>query len=52
VIPLATGTIYGSIEKQDGSSDPLIIEIYKDGTLIFNKSTTTPNGVLDIYASV
>jgi hypothetical protein len=50
--PVATGMIDGSIEKQDGSTDNLIVEIYKDGTLISQKSTRTPNGVLDIHVSV
>jgi len=51
-LPVATGMIDGSIEKQDGSTDNLIVEIYKDGTLISQKSTRTPNGVLDIHVSV
>ena len=51
-LPVANGMIDGSIEKQDGSTDNLIVEIYKDGTLISQKSTRTPNGVLDIHVSV
>jgi len=51
-LPIASGPIDGSIEKQDGSTDNLIVEIYKDGTLISQKSTRTPEGVLDIHVSV
>jgi hypothetical protein len=51
-LPVATGMIDGSIEKQDGSTDNLIVEIYKDGALISQKSTRTPQGVLDIHVSV
>ncbi len=51
-LPIVTGEIDGSIEKQDGSTDNLIVEIYKDGALISQKSTRTPQGVLDIHVSV
>lgn len=51
-LPIITGNIDGSIEKQDGSTDNLIVEIYKDGALISQKSTRTPEGVLDIHVSV
>ena len=51
-LPIATGMIDGSIEKQDGSTDNLIVEIYKDGALISQKSTSTPQGALDIHVSV
>jgi len=51
-LPIITGNIDGSIEKQDGSTDNLIVEIYKDGALISQKSTRTPQGVLDIHISV
>ncbi len=51
-LPIVTGMIDGSIEKQDGSTDNLIVEIYKDGALISKESTRTPNGVLYIHISV
>ena len=51
-LPIITGNIDGSIEKQDGSTDNLIVEIYKDGALISQKNTRTPQGVLDIHVSV
>jgi hypothetical protein len=51
-LPIASGMIEGTIEKQDGSTDDLIIEVYKDGALISSQNTRTPEGVLYIRTSV
>ena len=50
-IPISAteGMIEGSIEKMDGSTDNLIVEIYKDGAQVYSKSTRTPQGVLDLH---
>jgi hypothetical protein len=51
-LPIASGMIDGSIEKQDGSVKNLIIEVYKDGALISQSYTSTPLGVVDIHTKV
>ncbi|MCX6689079.1 MAG: hypothetical protein NTZ39_05240 [Methanoregula sp.] len=48
-ISATEGMIEGSIEKQDGSTDNLIVEIYKDGAPVYSKNTRTPYGVLDLH---
>jgi hypothetical protein len=50
--PIMSGTIDGSIEKQDGSVKKLIVEVYKDGALISQSYTATPAGVVDIHTGV
>jgi hypothetical protein len=49
-IPISSGTIEGSIEKQDGSVETLVVAIYKDGTLVTRLDTAVPLGV--IYLNV
>jgi hypothetical protein len=50
--PIAGGMIDGSIEKQDGSVENLIIEVYKDGARISQSYTSTPLGVVEIHTKV
>jgi hypothetical protein len=50
--PLASGTVDGSIGKQDGTADTLIIEVYKAGKLISQSYTATPWGIADINTRV
>lgn len=50
--PLASGTIDGTIEKQDGTANTLIIEVYKGGKLISQSYTATPWGMVNINAVV
>ena len=49
-VPLSSGTIEGSIEKQDGSVNTLVVAIYKDGALVTRLDTAVPLGV--IYLNV
>ena len=51
-VPITSGMIDGSIEKQDGSADTLIVEVYRGGSLISRGYTITPRGVLNINAVV
>jgi hypothetical protein len=48
-VPIESGMIDGSIEKQDGSGDTMVIEIYKDGTLVSRSDTSRPFGLMDIH---
>jgi hypothetical protein len=36
----------------DGSGDKLLVEIYKDGTLVGEKSTVVPKGVVDMLVNL
>jgi len=51
-VPIASGTIDGSIGKQDGSADNLMLEVYRNGALITRSYTSTPFGVADFHAGV
>jgi hypothetical protein len=37
-----------SFAKDDGSGNPIVTEVYKDGILIKSDSTTTPKGIAQI----
>jgi len=51
-LPAPKGVITGSVEKQDGSNDKLIVEIYKDGALVFSKNTIKPRDIIDIHLTL
>ncbi|MDO9550558.1 MAG: hypothetical protein Q7J03_06240 [Methanoregula sp.] len=48
-LPIESGMIDGSIEKQDGSGDTMVIEIYKDGKLLSHSATSRPFSLMDIH---
>ena len=47
-VATSEGTVVASIQKTDGSSDSLLVEVYKDGSLVMQRSTNTPKGTVDI----
>jgi hypothetical protein len=49
---MKSGTIDGTLEKADGSMDPLEILVYKDGVLTAQANTTVPKGIAEIHATV
>ncbi|MGD1004306.1 MAG: zinc ribbon domain-containing protein [Methanoregulaceae archaeon] len=42
------GTIKASIQKQDGSNHELVVEIYKNGVVVKQGTTSAPQGSVDI----
>jgi hypothetical protein len=51
-LPITNGMIEGSIGKQDGTVNILIIVVYKDGALVSQSYTSAPRGVVDIHTRV
>lgn len=51
-ISTSVGTVIANIQKSDGSADSLLVELYKDGSLVLQKSTNTPEGTVDIQANL
>jgi hypothetical protein len=51
-LPISSGMIEGSIGKQDGTVDVLIIVVYKDGALLSQSYTSAPLGMVDIHTAV
>jgi len=50
--PITGGIIEGSVGKQDGSADNLILEVYRNGAVVTQSFTSTPFGVVDIHTGV
>jgi hypothetical protein len=50
-LPVVDTTIDGTITKRDGSSDKMLVEIYKDGKLISRKSTKSPYGSIELLGT-
>jgi hypothetical protein len=48
-ISTTNGTVAVSLQKTDGSSDKLAVEIYKNGVLVKQVSTIAPKGELDFH---
>jgi hypothetical protein len=49
-VPTVNGPVDASIKKTDGSSNELVIEVYKNGLLIKHDSTTVPQGTIEFEA--
>jgi hypothetical protein len=47
-IPTADGPVAVSIQKSDGTSAMLAIDIYKDGSLVKHAETTSPKGIIEL----
>ena len=50
-LPVVNTTLDGIIAKQDGSSDKMVVETYKDGKLISRKSTKSPYGSIELLGA-
>jgi hypothetical protein len=51
-ISTANGPVVVSIEKSDGSSAELAVDVYQDGNLVKHAATTTPKGLIEFQASL
>ena len=51
-IPMTSGPIDGFIDKGDGSGKNMIIQVYKDGTLVTYGNTSAPLGTVEIHTKV
>jgi hypothetical protein len=51
-IATSEGIVSVNLQKMDGSGDKLLVEIYKDGTLVGEKSTVVPKGVVDMLVNL
>jgi hypothetical protein len=51
-ISTSNGPVVVSIQKSDGSSAELAVDVYNDGTLMKHAVTTTPKGIIEFEASV
>ncbi|MDD1684230.1 MAG: zinc ribbon domain-containing protein [Methanoregula sp.] len=51
-ISTTNGPVVVSIQKSDGSSAELAVDVYNDGTLMKHAATTTPRGIIEFEASV
>jgi len=51
-IPTSEGIVVATVQKADGSSDNLTVGVYKDGNLVMQKSTVTPNGIVEVQADL
>ena len=51
-IATTDGPVVATIQKSDGSSAELSVDVYKDGALRKHAATTSPGGIVEIQASV
>ncbi|MCK9631972.1 MAG: zinc ribbon domain-containing protein [Methanoregula sp.] len=51
-IPTSEGVVVVSIQKLDGSSEKLTVEVYKDGEMISSKSSTVPKGFVEVMTDL
>jgi hypothetical protein len=46
------GTVAVSVQKNDGSADKIVAEVYKNGIMVKNSSTVTPRGIVEIQVDL
>ena len=51
-IPVAKGFIDAEVVKDDGSDRGMVVQLFKDSTLLVNRHTSRPFGVVDIHTPV
>jgi hypothetical protein len=51
-IPTSEGIVSVNLQKMDGSGEKLLVEVYKDGTMVSEKSTAVPKGVVDMLVNL
>jgi hypothetical protein len=51
-LSMTSGSIDGTMEKQDYSGRNMAVQIYKDGALVSTVNTTAPHGNIDLHATV
>lgn len=48
-VSTSSGTVAVSLQKTDGTSAKLAVDVYKDGTLIHHAETSTPLGIVEFH---
>ncbi len=51
-ISTSNGPVVVSIQKSDGTSAKLAVDVYKDGSLIKHAETTSPKGIIEFQVSL
>jgi hypothetical protein len=51
-ISTSNGPVVVSIQKSDGSSSELAVDVYKDGNLMKHAVTTGPKGIVEFQVSL
>jgi len=52
MVSTVNGPVEASIQKLDGSSDELVLEVYKNGELMKRASTQAPKGIVDFQVDL
>lgn len=52
MISTINGPVVASIQKLDGSSNTLTVEVYKNGVLVDSEMTKSPKGIIDIQVDL
>jgi len=51
-VPTLTGIVVASFTKNDGSADPILVEVYKNGAIAGSTRITSPKGTADIQVDL
>jgi hypothetical protein len=52
MVSTVNGTVEVSVQKNDGSADELVIEVYKTGNLVKRATTAAPRGSIEFQVSL
>ncbi|HXX54941.1 MAG TPA: zinc-ribbon domain-containing protein [Methanoregula sp.] len=51
-VPTLTGIVVATFTKNDGSADPILVEVYKNGVVVASKKTSAPKGTDEIQVDL
>ena len=51
-VPTVTGIVVATFTKNDGSAEPLLVEVYKNGVVVATKKTSAPKGTDEIQVDL
>ena len=51
-IPTINGIVVATFTKNDGSAEPMIVEVYRNGVVAATERTSAPKGTAEIQANL
>jgi hypothetical protein len=52
MVSTVNGPVVASIQKMDGSSNTLAVDVYKNGELMKEATTVSPKGIVDLQVDL
>jgi hypothetical protein len=51
-IPINDGIVEVVLQKEDGSGNMLVVEVYQNGKMVTRSTKTTPYGTIEVHETI